>query len=175
MTRTYFLPVKLRLQRGGYGGRVPGSVGPMVGRPGGALLPIKSFCYLIDFVWAWDDWEYRSLDDLPGEFTLMDKNGNHDPLRRHEVYYTEKPFGVYISMDGNEEAEMTRLKAHSKLFADQIRTAKCFKNAALYTYNTSFTKTTEYAMPVTQFSEVDWIGLLHLPLKTISPKSLNGS
>ena len=51
---------------------------------------------------------------------------------------------------------MTHLKEHSKLFADQIRTAKCSKNAALYTYNASFMKMMEYAMPVTQFSEVDW-------------------
>ena len=42
----------------------------------------------------------------------MDKNGNRDPLRRHEVHYAEKTLGVCISMDGNEEAEMTRLKAH---------------------------------------------------------------
>ena len=59
-------------------------------------------------------------------------------------------------MDGNEEAKMTCLKAHSKHFADQSTTAKCPKNAALYTYNASFMKTMEYAMPVTQFSEVDW-------------------
>ena len=77
----------------------------------------------IDFVWTGDDWEYRSLEDLPGEFTLMDKNGNRDPLRRHEVHYAEKTLGVCISMDGNEDAEMTRLKVLSKTFADQIRIA----------------------------------------------------
>ena len=101
-----------------------------------------------------DDREYHSLE--PGEFTLMDKNGNRDPLCRQEVHYAEKTLDVCIFMDWNEEAEMTRLKAHVKLFADQIRTAKCSKNAALYTYNASFMKTMEYAMPVTQFSEVDW-------------------
>jgi len=130
-------------------------LGGLIGT-GGALSPSKSFCYLIDFVWTGDDWAYHSLEDLPGEFTLMDKNGNRDPLRRHEVYYVEKILGVFISMDGNEDTEMTRLKAHSKLFANQIRTAKCSKNAALYTYNASFMKTIEYAMPDTQFSEVDW-------------------
>ena len=70
----------------------------------------------------------------------MDKNGNRDPLHRHEVHYAEKTLVVCISMDGNEDAEMTRLKEISKPFADQIRTAKCSKNAALYTYNASFMK-----------------------------------
>jgi len=79
-----------------------------------------------------DDWEYRSLEDLLGEFTLMDKNVNHDPLRQHRFHYAEKTIGVFMSMNRNEEAEMTHLKDHSKLFADQIRTFKCSKNAALY-------------------------------------------
>ena len=86
----------------------------------------------------------------------MDKNGNRDPLCRHEVHYAEKTLGVCISIDGNDEAEMTCLKDHSKLFVDQIRISKCSKNAALYTYNSSFVKSMEYAMPVTQFSEIEW-------------------
>ena len=59
-------------------------------------------------------------------------------------------------MNWNEEAEIPLLKDHSKVFADQIRTSKCSKNAVLYTYNSSFTKTMEYAMSVTQFSEIEW-------------------
>ena len=68
-------------------------------------------------------------------------------------------------MDGNEEAEMTFLKEHFKLFADQIRTSEYSKNAALYMcnssfmktmYNSSFMKTMEYAMPVTKFWGIEW-------------------
>ena len=75
------------------------------------VVAYQSFCYLIDFVWTRDDWAYRYLEDLPGEFTLMDNNGNRDPLRWHEVHYAEKSLGVCISMDGNKDVEMIRLKA----------------------------------------------------------------
>ena len=123
---------------------------------GGALAPLKSYCYMIDFVWTGDSWEYRTINDLPGSFTLLDKLGNRAALKRHEVSYAERTLGVCISMNGNEDAEMERLKEHAKLFADQMRTSKCSKNHAIYTYNFSFMKTLEYAMPVTQFSNTEW-------------------
>ena len=97
------------------------------------------------------------MEDLPGTFTLLDKLGNKAELKRHEVSYAKRRIGVCISMDGNEEAEMKRLKDHAILFADQMSTAKCSKNHAIcYTYNFSFMKTLEYAMPVTQFSNIEW-------------------
>ena len=66
--------------------------------------------------------EYRTIEDLPGAFTLLDKLGNRAELKRHEVSYAERTLGVCISMDGNEDAEMQRLKDHALLFADQMRT-----------------------------------------------------
>ena len=72
---------------------------------GGALPPIKSFCYMIDFEWTGKDWKYQSMADMPGEFNLLMGDGIREPLRRHEVNYAEKTLGVFISMDGNEKAE----------------------------------------------------------------------
>jgi hypothetical protein len=48
---------------------------------GGALCPIKSFCYQIDFPWNGKDFEYCTKDDMPGSFTLIDKHGNRETLK----------------------------------------------------------------------------------------------
>ena len=35
---------------------------------GGSIAAEKSFCYLIDFKWNGSSWEYRKVEELPGEF-----------------------------------------------------------------------------------------------------------
>ena len=42
---------------------------------GGALAPLKSFYYLLDFKWSGSSWEYASIKDLPGDFTLTNSQG----------------------------------------------------------------------------------------------------
>ena len=71
----------------------------------GGLAPVKSFCYMIDFEWTGKDWKYRSMADMPGEFNLLMGDGTWEPLQQHEVDYAEKILGVFVSMDGNENAE----------------------------------------------------------------------
>ena len=49
---------------------------------GGALSPDKSFSYLIDFKWTGNGWDYRTIDDLPGSFNLLDRQGHRTVLQR---------------------------------------------------------------------------------------------
>ena len=55
----------------------------------GSWAPEKSFCYLIDFKLTGDAWEYQTMDELPGEFTLMTKDSDHAPLRRFNVAHAD--------------------------------------------------------------------------------------
>ena len=72
---------------------------------GGALSPEKSFCYLIDFRWTGSKWEYRSLEDLPGEVTLLDVKGNRSPLKRYEPSVGTKTLCIFVAMDGTQDAQ----------------------------------------------------------------------
>jgi hypothetical protein len=117
---------------------------------GGALRPVKSFCYLIDFHWTGTDFVYCSKDDMPGSFTLVDKHSNREILTRLEVWEAQKTLGVFLAMDGNQRAQFLFLREKSKEFANQIRSSKCDKNTALYTYNSCFMKSMEYCMTTTR-------------------------
>ena len=68
-------------------------------------------------------------------------------------------------MDGNEEAEIEHLKKQSAKFGHQIRTAKCEKNAAMYTLQYSLMKTFEYPMVATQLDESTWSTILRPTLQ----------
>jgi hypothetical protein len=138
---------------------------------GGALCPVKSFCYLIDFHWTGTDFAYCSKDDMPGSFTLVDKHGNREILTRLEVWQAQKTLGVFLAMDGNQRAQFLFLREKSIEFANQIRSSKCDKNTALYTYNSCFMKSMEYCMTTTNFSETEWNAILAPALKVSLQKS----
>ena len=123
---------------------------------GGSLAPEKSFHYLIDFEWADKQWNYRKSTEIEGDFTLSMKDQSRHFLQRYDTDRAEQTLGVYLSMDGNEEKQFQSLYDQSKKFATQIYTSKCNEDAAEYTFRSSFLKTLEYPMPVTQFSPDQW-------------------
>jgi Leu/Phe-tRNA-protein transferase len=96
---------------------------------------------------------------------LIDKHGNRETLKRLEVWQAQKTLGVFLAMDGNQRAQFLFLKEAAIIFADQIRSSKCVKNTALYTYNSCFMKSMEYCMTTTNFSETEWNAILAPALK----------
>ena len=42
---------------------------------GGALVPEKSYWYLIDFIWKTDHWKYATIADVPGDIFIRTVNG----------------------------------------------------------------------------------------------------
>jgi hypothetical protein len=71
-----------------------------------------------------------------------------------------KTLGVFLAMEGNQRAQFLFLKEAAIIFADQIRSSKCDKNTALYTYTSCFMKSMEYCMTTTNFSETEWNAIL---------------
>jgi hypothetical protein len=94
---------------------------------GGALCPLKSFCYLIDFHWNGTDFEYQTKDNMPGSFTLVDKHGNRENPKKIRSLAGTKSLGVFLAMDGNQRAQFLFLKEAAIIFANQIRSSKCDK------------------------------------------------
>ena len=136
---------------------------------GGTLCSEKSFSYLIDFHWTGTDFEYRSKDDMPGPFTLIDKHGTRQQLKRMNVEMAEKTLGVFLGMDGNNRCQFRHLQEEAVKFGDQIRSSKCDRNTALYTYNNCFLKSMEYCMQTTDFTETQWNDILKPALRTSHP------
>ena len=82
------------------------------------------------------------MEDLPGQFNLLMRDGTREPLQYHEVDQAdENTVGIFVAIDGNEKAEMTYLREETTTFSNQMKTSKCTKNSALYTYNSPFMKT----------------------------------
>ena len=138
---------------------------------GGELAPEKLWCYLVDFIWTGTKWRYRSIAEMPAEFTLTDKDGNRHPLVRLEVSEGRKSLGVYIAVDRNEKAQKKYLIEMARTYAEQIRTSQTTPDTAMYTYKACFLKAIEYSMPVTNFTEKEWNTIMAPALKATLNKS----
>ena len=53
---------------------------------GGALREDKSFWYLIDYEWKKGKWEYKTIEDTPGDLTVRVDQGHREVIQRLEPH-----------------------------------------------------------------------------------------
>jgi hypothetical protein len=123
---------------------------------GGALVPSKSYWYLIDFVWKNGQWKYRSIKSMPGDISIRGVDGIRVTLERLEPSEARETLGVFIAMDGNWRAEIVALLEKTSTFADQLRVCFIQPNDAWHAFITTIMKSLEYPMEATCIDEKGW-------------------
>jgi hypothetical protein len=138
---------------------------------GGALVPEKSYWYLIDFVWTGDTWRYATQNDIPGDISInkIDDSGR-EILQRYEANIAKETLGVFLAMDGNNEEETRHLRSKAEAFADCIRTGFLSREDAIYALHRTIMKTLEYPMAATTMSKAQWEYIMAPILKAALPR-----
>ena len=145
---------------------------------GGAIEPTKSFWYLIDTTWDYtrETFRYRTKDEMPGNLSVKDSAGNRRTLDRHEPSHAEKTLGVYVSLNGDQQAEINYLRSVSEEFALQMRGTARTQEEAIYTFKSSLMKTLEYPTVATMITEKEWNHIMEPALKaTIQAAGMAGN
>lgn len=139
---------------------------------GGALVPSKSFWYLIDWHWDGHQWLYRTMDEIPGNISVRTTDGSdRQNLRRFNPDHAELTLGVYLAMDGNERAQIKYMQDKVRDFTENLRTYKASKNDAWYALERSFLKTIEYPLTVTSISYKTWSTIMSPAFNALLPKA----
>ncbi len=141
---------------------------------GGALVPEKSYWYLIQQEWKkvnrkWG-WFYCSIDEAPGELTLRDHLGQHQPLERLNPNIAKETLGVWTTIDGNMEQNKLHLHAKAQKWADQVRSGRLSKAAAYTSLQQTIMKALEYPLMTTSFSKKDCFFIMKPILTVALPK-----
>ena len=131
----------------------------------------KSWCYIIDFKWTGNKWEYRNKDDVHGDYYLFDKNKRKEVLKQLDVSEASETLGVHLSPDGNDRVQRKKLREKCEIFGDQVRTSDCEPNTAIYLFNSCLMASIRYCLPVTNFSEKDWDYILAPAKKRVLQKA----
>ena len=138
---------------------------------GGALRVDKSVWYLIDFKWHNNKWHYVSKTDSPGDILVRDADGDTKILQRLEPHEAIETLGIYISMDGNQKAEVKKLRDKAAEFAEHVRTGFVTRDEAWHALNTTIMKTLEYPMEAISLTRKHWDYIMAPILRAVLPRS----
>ena len=70
---------------------------------GGFFAPAKTCWFLVSFFWNGSDYEYKTIDSLPGSIILPDKDGQLYTVSREEPTKAFKSLGNLIDLDECKE------------------------------------------------------------------------
>jgi hypothetical protein len=121
---------------------------------GGALVPTKSYWFLISFIFERNRWRYARLEECPGVISIRDIDGlSRVELERLDIHEAKETLGVWIAMDGNQHAQTQALIALANLWADRVRTGKFSPAEAWYSLQYCIMKSLEYPLMATSMSK----------------------
>jgi hypothetical protein len=121
---------------------------------GGALVPAKSYWFLIHFIFDRNRWRYARLQETPGELTIRDINGSSRvELERLEVHEARETLGVFIAMDGNQKAETQKLLDIAMLWAEKVRSGRLTHAEAWFSLQHCLMKSLEYPLMATSLTK----------------------
>lgn len=120
---------------------------------GGALVPSKSHWYLADFLWRNGSWQYHTMEDTPGEISMLDHTGAHVPLERVEVLEAHRSLGLINAGDGRWGAKVNYLLQASVDWPANLQAGHLSQTDAWYALNHTINRTVEYPMMATSLSK----------------------
>jgi hypothetical protein len=121
---------------------------------GGALVPTKSYWFLISFIFERNHWRYTRLEECPGVISIQNIDGScHVELERLDIHEAKETLGIWIAMDGNQHAQTQALIASAYLWADCVRTGKLSLVEAWYSLQYCIMKSLEYPLMATSMSK----------------------
>jgi len=74
----------------------------------GAIVPNKTFWYLLGFKWEAGEWKYCSKADRPADLYIRNLQGNMCLTRCHEVWEAQETLGVHLAPDGNVNLQVDK-------------------------------------------------------------------
>ncbi len=135
----------------------------------GAIVPEKTFWYLIDFKWNSGSWYYKSIDDCPGTIYINDINGNRKELRRCQVDDAQETLGVFLAPDGNTRQQQCKMLALATEWADCMRTGMIPKDDAWLAFHSTIWKSLTYLLPALNLSKADCEQIMRPILQYLLP------
>ena len=87
---------------------------------GGALVPAKSFWYLIDFQWKEGRWHYATDDETPATLSMLDHNGVWHVLTRLSISEAQCSLGVCSAPNGNHCDQVNYMQEVAEEWSDKL-------------------------------------------------------
>ena len=137
---------------------------------GGLLRPDKCFCYMVGFSWSGSQWRYINKTDNDSKIAIPNIKGELEEVKRHEVDVAEETLGVFVAVDGNLVKEKEKLGQATSSWTRKIVTSGLFRNEAVMALMTTISRTWQYPLQSTTFSESDCDDIMRPMYSEFLPK-----
>ena len=127
---------------------------------GGAMVPEKTFWYLVDFKWMVGKWQYATLEETLATLQVKDCNGWMQMLTRLPVDQVEWTLGVCVAPDGNMKNEFEYLQSVAKEWGERTHTGHLPKQLTWQSLSITIMKKLEYPLPAMVFTEKQCVAIL---------------
>jgi len=121
----------------------------------GAIVPEKSFWFLIDFTWTAGRWRYKTIAECQGDLSVKDIHGKRSVLRRYEVSEAQETLGVYLAPDGNHQAQIKKMITAAQKWADAMRSGSISRLDVHLSLISTIWRTLLYPLPALNLSKED--------------------
>jgi len=121
----------------------------------GAIVPEKTFWFLIDLAWSAGQWQYKSLDECPGELSVNDINGNRSTLRRYDVSEAQETLSGFLAPDGNHKAQIKKMIQASNKWADAMRSGSLSRSDVRLSLISTIWRTLLYPLPALNLTKTE--------------------
>ncbi len=69
----------------------------------GAIIPQKSYWYLVELAWSGVGWRYKRVNEYQGDIKVRNIDGKLETLKWNEVDFAEETLGIHMASDGNRK------------------------------------------------------------------------
>ena len=87
---------------------------------GSALVPDKSFWYLINFKWKEGKWRYATEDETPAVLSVLDKDGVRHLLTHLSSLEAHRYLGVCSAPEVNNQAQVDFMWTVAEEWSDEL-------------------------------------------------------
>jgi hypothetical protein len=119
----------------------------------GAIVPEKIVWWLVCFNWSGSDWSYAGIQDQPGELYVNDIVNDRKVIKRLEPHEAYETLGVFLSPDGNLDAQVKKMKEAVKKWVEGLRTGSISKAEVWIALHSTITRTLMYSLPAIRITK----------------------
>lgn len=135
----------------------------------GAIVPEKTFWYLIDFHWQAGGLRYKSISECPGSLAVHDIQGQRKILSQVEVAEAKETLGIFLAPNGGMQGEFHKLKAAVNDWVEQMIQGKLNRSEVWITLQSTSWSTLSYPLQAINLGKTQWETIMAVLLNYVLP------
>jgi hypothetical protein len=135
----------------------------------GAIVPEKTFWYLVDFHWARGFWRYKTIPETVRDLSVQDISLQRKVINRVEVTKAKETLGIFLSPSGSKIGEFKKLQQIAEEWVASLQNCRLSRVEVWIALQSTLWHTLSYPLPVTTLSKAQWEEIMSIVLRFALP------